>query len=887
MKPNSFLPVKIIAIILVLLLLLYSKSRVNAQTIVSYDCANFVGNEVQLPVKKCIEGIKASPITRGSGIKPYPREGVFNSNIWSIKPMIELNDYLEFTLTPDCGKILKIKYIEMRHIRSPKGPKWFSVRTSYDSFASDLNGIIIKTDKLDLITSYFNNLTLETDNPLTIRIYAYYADLEVGLWGIGGYGGSDLVVTGTVKSKPFIINEVDIDTYGYDNEEFVEIYDGGCGSKSLDGHLLVFYDGSTNKSYRTIDLSGNSTDGNGYFVVGNENSSYSNLPVFSSTDNIKNGSHAIAIYKGKPEDFPDGTDVDTINLVDALVYKNNTPEPAGLAILLKKGEVIKDENSTGRSNEYSLQRIGDGSGGERRTNSIIPAFPTPGLKNYDAVWTGDSDKKWENGLNWTPNLITPDQNAKVFISGGLTSYPSTETIQQTDKIVIDDGARINNQENIISNEVSVIHKIIYSNQTPDHWQYFTPVIKNIRVADLLSQNSRNDLWIAKYDNSISGEINNCWNFDFQPESELENISGYAVASVYDESEEGKEKTTPWQTIIMSGLPIDAENPISVSLKEGWNLIGNPYLTSIDWFDHQNIDYTFIQGKAAYKYNPSTDSYITLISDENGSGIVLPEGNDQYISSGQGYFLNSISENTFNLNPGCRADASTMFLKSSKLEDYIKLVVNDGKSSDETLISMSDNVSDGYDNCDAEKFLSSNIENVQIYSTIEGGKKLVFNAIKSIQSEINISINSKPGMELKLKVEGNLKNHKVENIIVKDIIKEEERNIKVDECIDFKMPDNQCQLKLSISFNELKTNTFSNKHNEYDPVIKYSGGILYFISEKRYPSKILISDYLGRKVLSSYINCNEISFPVNLNSGIYIVTFINNDFVVSKKISITK
>ena len=59
-------------------------------------------------------------------------------------------------------------------------------------------------------------------------------------------GGNDPVI---------VINEIDADTEGSDVLEFVELYDGGLGNTSLDGHILVFYNGSNNQSYATYDLS--------------------------------------------------------------------------------------------------------------------------------------------------------------------------------------------------------------------------------------------------------------------------------------------------------------------------------------------------------------------------------------------------------------------------------------------------------------------------------------------------------------------------------------------------------------------------------------------------------------------------------------------------------
>ena len=78
----------------------------------------------------------------------------------------------------------------------------------------------------------------------------------------GGGGGG--------PSTNVIINEVDSDTPGTDAAEFVELFDGGAGNTALDGLVVVFFNGSDDKSYNAaFDLDGFSTDANGYFLLGN------------------------------------------------------------------------------------------------------------------------------------------------------------------------------------------------------------------------------------------------------------------------------------------------------------------------------------------------------------------------------------------------------------------------------------------------------------------------------------------------------------------------------------------------------------------------------------------------------------------------------------------
>ena len=63
------------------------------------------------------------------------------------------------------------------------------------------------------------------------------------------------------------INELDCDQAGTDAAEFVELY--GAPNASLDGLVMVFIQGATDASYAAYDLTGFSTDANGFFVMGN------------------------------------------------------------------------------------------------------------------------------------------------------------------------------------------------------------------------------------------------------------------------------------------------------------------------------------------------------------------------------------------------------------------------------------------------------------------------------------------------------------------------------------------------------------------------------------------------------------------------------------------
>ena len=71
-----------------------------------------------------------------------------------------------------------------------------------------------------------------------------------------------LSIASMLPAQVLVINELDCDTPGIDDKEFVELK-SDTPHFSLDGYVLVFFNGSVsggNTSYMALDLSGYTTD---------------------------------------------------------------------------------------------------------------------------------------------------------------------------------------------------------------------------------------------------------------------------------------------------------------------------------------------------------------------------------------------------------------------------------------------------------------------------------------------------------------------------------------------------------------------------------------------------------------------------------------------------
>jgi len=177
-------------------------------------------------------------------------------------------------------------------------------------------------------------------------------------------------------SAQVVINEIDPDTPGVDDKEFVELK-SATPNFNLNGYVLVLYNGSPtsstgNKSYFALDLDGYVTDVNGLIVIGNDLVS----PVpdrYLPINTMQNGEDAIALYLGNASDFPDQTPVTATNLVDAIVY-NNAATPVATTLVSVLGVAAQiNENINGAKDTQSIQRKNDG--------TYEVKTPTPGANN--------------------------------------------------------------------------------------------------------------------------------------------------------------------------------------------------------------------------------------------------------------------------------------------------------------------------------------------------------------------------------------------------------------------------------------------------------------------------------------------------------------------------
>lgn len=230
-----------------------------------------------------------------------------------------------------------------------------------------------------------------------------------------------LYFVSTISYSQVLINELDSDTPSVDDREFIELK-SETPNFSLDGYVLVLFNGTgtlANLSYYVIDLDGLTTDINGIVTIGNK--LVSPVPDKLLPDNIfQNGPDGVGLYLGSSSDFPNNSLATTVNLIDAIVYGTNDPDPTSLMNLL--GVTVQlNESGNGPSTANSIQRRNDG------TYEIKP--PTPGANNdgsgfvYNGITITTSATQVNEGNSFsitftTQNPVTTDLSFSFSLNNG-------------------------------------------------------------------------------------------------------------------------------------------------------------------------------------------------------------------------------------------------------------------------------------------------------------------------------------------------------------------------------------------------------------------------------------------------------------------------------------
>lgn len=185
-------------------------------------------------------------------------------------------------------------------------------------------------------------------------------------------------------------------------------------------------------------------------------------------------------------------------------------------------------------------------------------------------------------------------------------------------------------------------------------------------------------------------------------------------------------------VTTAGVSFTAGNGIA---NDGWNLVGNPYPSTIDWSAASGWTKTGIDDAIYMKDNGAlAGTYATFV------GGVGANGGSRYIPIGQAFWVKANSAPTFQATEAVKAPGNTTtFFRTTPPPDLMRVTLRSGSKRDEIVVYFDEDATEEFDgNKDAYK-LKNDIFNLSTVTPL--GDKLAINGLPMLEcsKSLNLSI----------------------------------------------------------------------------------------------------------------------------------------------------
>ncbi len=378
------------------------------------------------------------------------------------------------------------------------------------------------------------------------------------------------------------------------------------------------------------------------------------------------------------------------------------------------------------------------------------------------------------------------------------------------------------------------------------------------------------------------------------------VKGYAVYSEYATPEfTGALNTTNTITVTKTA------NPDGVTNHDGWNLVGNPFTSAIDWklvMDNTN-NQTNIEN-TVYMYEEFYDDDVTQSDVGNYRYFVAATGTNagisagtsttnQYVPAMQGFFVRAkVDKSTFTVPTTAKAHSGRRFYKDAPEEDYqIRLSLCRETLKDETVIREVAGATLEHDGeFDAFKMFSTTAVMPQVFSlTPEGTEHAIYTVNEFEQGMIiPLGVSGQAGIEQTLSADKLFFETETDVYLVDKHVTDLDGNF-----YEQKLNDNPTyaythtadgvttdRFELHFSPSPTACEEISTESNIY------ANGNSVFVNfgQETGNATISIFDLSGRVVMTKQVSANGlVSIPTGLNGGAYIVKVVSNGQTTNQKV----
>ncbi|WP_170179847.1 T9SS type A sorting domain-containing protein [Flavivirga rizhaonensis] len=193
-------PLKSLAFLITCLLVVtfgYGQEIISYSSVANAGCSGIISSDPNIDL------VSTSGICRSSGINANAG-ATYNSRDWTTSASIDVNDYLEWTLTPDSGYEIDLTTMDLTYDRSGTGPTMVDIQVDTGSGFSS----IFTDASVSAGTENNNGIDLSTitgiTGTITFRLYAYNSTGATGTFDIDENTATNkgIVINGTVSALP-------------------------------------------------------------------------------------------------------------------------------------------------------------------------------------------------------------------------------------------------------------------------------------------------------------------------------------------------------------------------------------------------------------------------------------------------------------------------------------------------------------------------------------------------------------------------------------------------------------------------------------------------------------------------------------------------------------
>jgi hypothetical protein len=320
--------------------------------------------------------------------------------------------------------------------------------------------------------------------------------------------------------------------------------------------------------------------------------------------------------------------------------------------------------------------------------------------------------------------------------------------------------------------------------------------------------------------------------------------------------------------------------------DGWNMIGNPFVASLDWNQVTKGDGV---DNALYYYDASIQNYRYFLQLVSGTSI---GGGSQYIPPMQGFFVHANgneTQRTVTINNFMRTTSGLgTFYKESKSipENYLVLKVDNETFSDETYIVLFEQASANYDGkFDALKKGTMNPQIPMLYTITPDNTDLAINSLPASAAKTALPLGFKAGSDGSYTLTASELNSFVSGstITLEDMKAGKTQNLMQNPVYSFTASTSDDDQRFLLHF----SGPFGiNDPAEPAGVSFYSNGNhIYITAEKTTGSgRVFIYNLLGQEVFSKELQSGNTNILTpNVISGYYIIRIVTDKGTVNEKV----